>query len=262
MKSPFPGMDPYLEARWGDVHARVATYASDQLNRRLPSDLVARSDEYVAIDLSDEDRPKRYAPDVYVTEYPEVPLLPMNSAMAVAEPIILRIADEPQTLRRVLIHDIESGNRVITAIEFLSRWNKIGVEGRSAYRQKRRQFLERGTNFIEIDLLRDGQYTLFPPQVRMRGRLDTPYRACVIRAANPIDVEIYPFPLPARLPSIRVPLRRTDADVALDLQALIDLVYENGRYALTIDYKNDPDPTLSAADAAWADERLKAAGKR
>ena len=27
MKSPFPGMDPYLEVRWGDLHTRLIVYA-------------------------------------------------------------------------------------------------------------------------------------------------------------------------------------------------------------------------------------------
>jgi hypothetical protein len=42
MKSPFPGMDPYLETRWGDVSASLAVYASDALNRELPLGIVSR----------------------------------------------------------------------------------------------------------------------------------------------------------------------------------------------------------------------------
>jgi hypothetical protein len=34
MKSPFPGMDPWLEAHWGDVHARLIVEASNQLQRQ------------------------------------------------------------------------------------------------------------------------------------------------------------------------------------------------------------------------------------
>ena len=39
MPSPFPGMDPYLEAHWGDVHARLVIYISEQLQMLLPGDL-------------------------------------------------------------------------------------------------------------------------------------------------------------------------------------------------------------------------------
>ena len=35
MRSPFPGMDPYLEQFWGDVHHRLITYASETALRNL-----------------------------------------------------------------------------------------------------------------------------------------------------------------------------------------------------------------------------------
>ena len=45
MPSPFPGMDPYLEPFWLDVHARLVTYAADALAEQLPEDLVASTEE-------------------------------------------------------------------------------------------------------------------------------------------------------------------------------------------------------------------------
>ena len=42
MKNPFPGMNPYLQQRWGDFHTRLTVAMSDALNRFLPSDLEAR----------------------------------------------------------------------------------------------------------------------------------------------------------------------------------------------------------------------------
>ena len=45
MASPFPGMDPYLERFWGDVHSRLVTYACDQIQERLPVDLIAEEYE-------------------------------------------------------------------------------------------------------------------------------------------------------------------------------------------------------------------------
>ena len=40
MPSPFPGMDPYLEQHWGDVHHNLISFAEGWLNERLPRDLV------------------------------------------------------------------------------------------------------------------------------------------------------------------------------------------------------------------------------
>jgi Protein of unknown function (DUF4058) len=52
MPSPFPGMDPYLEQFWRDIHARCIIYAADQLQARLPGDLRARVEERVFVELA------------------------------------------------------------------------------------------------------------------------------------------------------------------------------------------------------------------
>jgi hypothetical protein len=44
MKNPFPGMNPWLEEFWRDVHASVLVLAREQLNTRLTGDLSARVD--------------------------------------------------------------------------------------------------------------------------------------------------------------------------------------------------------------------------
>jgi Protein of unknown function (DUF4058) len=94
----------------------------------------------------------------------------------------------------------------------------------------------------------------YPPAYR------TPYKVCVHRGGK-AKAEIYRVPLRERLPAIRVPLRATDADVPLDLQALTARVYRHGRYD-DIDYTVPPVPPLDADDAAWADALLRSAGKR
>jgi len=45
MKSPFPGMDPYLEDHWLDVHAGLAVFTRDQLRTQMPSGLIVRVEE-------------------------------------------------------------------------------------------------------------------------------------------------------------------------------------------------------------------------
>jgi hypothetical protein len=35
MQSPFPGMDPYLEQHWGDVHHNLISLAQGMLNDHL-----------------------------------------------------------------------------------------------------------------------------------------------------------------------------------------------------------------------------------
>jgi hypothetical protein len=48
MKSPFPGMDPYLDRHWSDVRARLIVYISDQLQPQLGGSLRARVEERLA----------------------------------------------------------------------------------------------------------------------------------------------------------------------------------------------------------------------
>ena len=51
MISPFPGMDPYLEAqgRWRDLHASLITYSRDALNEVLSENYVAQIDEQIRL---------------------------------------------------------------------------------------------------------------------------------------------------------------------------------------------------------------------
>lgn len=65
MKSPFPGMDPYLEQFWRDVHHGLITYARDQLQPNLPESLRARMEERVFVESDDAQ---------YRSPFPDVPL--------------------------------------------------------------------------------------------------------------------------------------------------------------------------------------------
>lgn len=50
MKSPFPGMDPYLEQRWLDLHTRLIVASSRQLQLQLADDLVANIEERLIVE--------------------------------------------------------------------------------------------------------------------------------------------------------------------------------------------------------------------
>jgi hypothetical protein len=59
-----------------------------------------------------------------------------------------------------------------------------------------------------------------------------------------------------------VPLRQSDDDVPLDLQALIEQCYRNGGYDDDIDCHSPPDPPLDREDDSWADALLRSQGRR
>src|SRR5436305_14703680 len=67
MNSPFPGMDPYLEQFWGDVHLTMIARSRAAIQKQLPSDLIARVDERVFVETTDG-QPRDIVPDVRVVE--------------------------------------------------------------------------------------------------------------------------------------------------------------------------------------------------
>jgi hypothetical protein len=227
MPSPFPGMDPYLEQSWGDVHHRLITYATDQLQPTLPGDLRARIEELLT--------------EVHPTgaSFNESP---------------------PEAFIQII--DVASGRRVVTVIEILSPLSKVTGEPRHRYRARQKQLLTAGVNLVEIDLLRSGHWVLALPQDCVPEEIlrCKPFRIVVRRAHKP-QVELYAAALQERLPRIALPLREKDLDVQLDVQAIVDRCYENGGYEDT-DYSRDPDPPLARCDAVWADELLRRLGKR
>jgi hypothetical protein len=263
MKSPFPGMDPYLEARWGDVHARFMVYAADALAPQLPPNLVAHVEEYMSVESDDET--ERFASEVRVEELSPnggAQATADGAAVALADPLLVPTTLPRRTLRSIRILDPDSGNRIVTAVEVLSRTNKVGRQGRAEYERKQRELLDAGASLVEIDLLRAGGHVLTVPYDNFPPDYREPYRVCVVRAWARHQGEIYRAGFRSPLPKVRIPLRPTDTDAVLDLQAILDQVYQKGRYDRLIDYSAEPTPRFDPADAAWADQLLRQQGKR
>lgn len=264
MNSPFPGMDPYLEPHWRDVHSALVTYARDQLQPRLPRDLRARMETRVYVETEDEGV-RGVHPDVKVVEatHPKSNEPANVSGVAVAEPFVVILDEEPVTERLLQIVDVTSGNRVVTLLEFLSPTNKRRGGGMEKYLQKRREARAAGANTVEIDLTRRGRRAAVLPQELAPPEYQSVYQAQVRRATSPARLEIYRVELREALPSIRIPLREQDEDVPLELQPLIELAYSNGGYEADVDYTVEPTPPFETDDdARWGDELLRAAGLR
>jgi hypothetical protein len=254
-------MDPYLEAHWGDVHARLVTHASEMLQAVLPRDLRARVEERVFVE-SAVGRQRSVSPDVRVVERPHQAASIENAGagVGIAQPLIIHVPDEPITQGFIEIRE-SSGERVITVIEFLSPSNKVPGEGQDLYLRKQRELKQAGVSLVEIDLLREGQRVLSIPQSSIPAECWTPYQISVRRGWRPVEIEFYGAPLRERLPVIPIPLRETDDDAPLDLQALVERCYAGGGYD-DLNYEVAPDPPLSPDDAAWADQLLRHAGLR
>src|SRR5437868_2470682 len=140
-KSPFPGMDPYLEECWRDVHHKLCTYACDDIQAQLGAGLHARVDERLVVELPTEAERSIY-PDVRVVEKPGRsawrPVQPA-AGLALAEPLTVDIADEPYEEGFIQIVDTRTGGKVITVVEFLSVSNKFPGKTHEQYLKKREE---------------------------------------------------------------------------------------------------------------------------
>ena len=133
----------------------------------------------------------------------------------------------------------------------------------NGYQRKQSEMLDSNAHFVEIDLLRSGQYTLAPPETGTRSELGHwDYLISLHRADSGADFETWPVLLQNRLPKLTVPLTPESGEISIPLQAVLNRVYEEGNQEAEIDYTKDAEPPLSGADAVWADALLKNAGLR
>ena len=67
------------------------------------------------------------------------------------------------------------------------------------------------------------------------------------RRSNPNNSEsdLYAFNLQNKIPSFSLPLRNKDVEPLLDLQTLINELYDRASFDLVIDYSQQPVPPLS-----------------
>jgi len=245
MASPFPGMDPYIEARglWGDFHSALIGEIDRALAAALPERYVLRSGKrsYTVLSGSEEDETPRVCPDVNVMDAREAD--PSSDG-----PLSLRAFIEMEFRETFLgIYRTEPKRRLVTSIEVLSPSNKyLRSLGRRNYLRKRQALLLGAANLVEIDLLRGG--TRMP---MLDPWPNTPYTLLVARRRSAPSCRVWPAHFQRPLPPLPVPLASPDPDIILDLQPLLAAVYARSRYQRDIDYSQPLQPPLSAAEAEW-----------
>ena len=266
MKSPFPGMDPYIEAcgRWEGYHSHLIEAIYQSIAAVLPQgytvDTATRS--YVVLMEAEGKKEHLAKTDVTITE----PAGGKKSrkkkgGVAVAEPesavdsvLMQAFIAEKFEETFVEIYAEEEERILVTCIEVLSPSNKRrGTEGWQEYERKRQAMLLGRANFIEIDLLRGGdKMPMLTPWP------DSPYTLLVCRASNAPYCRVWPAHFQRRLAVIPVPLLSPEPDLSLDLQPLLDGIYSLGRYNERIDYTRRLAPALPDAEADWVKDLLKA----
>ena len=88
------------------------------------------------------------------------------------------------------------------------------------------------------------------------------YRILVSRSSERPRALLYGFAMRDAIPPFMVPMRPGDSEPVVALQSLLAGLYERAGYDLGVDYRSEPVPPLSGADAAWADALLRAGNLR
>ena len=258
MPSPFPGMDPYIEAKriWSDFHIDLAAEMRAELNTRIQPGYYATAVTYVTYDIIEvaQSSSRAVSPDVSIWRTGlHAPVASGASIIDAPTAQGVAVVETPVRLANVEVREAGS-DTLVTAIEILSPINKRPGSQRQKYLRKRRELLRSEVNVMELDLLRGGERTPLgtsPPPA--------PYYASLARAARRPLIDIWPIQLTTRLPVLPVPLNPPDADVPLDLGAIVRAVYARGGYATRIDYHEAvPPPPLEAEEQTWTDDLLAA----
>lgn len=265
MPNSFPGMNPYLENPqfWRPVHARLIAALDEAIREQLPPAFFTTMEERVYLSLQES-----AYPDVLVlhTQEHSAPNLPSQAATLIAdEPLTIVATQEEITETYLEIRLPGKPERVVAAIEVLSPKNKSRESrGRDVYVAKQKQILDSDTHLIEIDLLREGAYTLAAPYEEVALHHPTPwhYGVCLHRAQAGQIYQIWLSTVQTRQPIFPIPLTPDVPELVVDLNRVVAQVYDDGRFDSRIDYRLEPLPPLAPPDAHWANTLLKNAGLR
>ncbi|NJP08985.1 MAG: DUF4058 family protein [Leptolyngbyaceae cyanobacterium RU_5_1] len=248
MPNPFPGMNPYLEQPefWSDFHNHlIAALARVLIPTLLPTYRVV-IDKWV-YKIADSAAIAIGRPDVAVQQSRTNPT-PVKSAVAASQTVVQPIKVTllmPEEVQQAYLEVRDAATQtVITAIEVLSPANKRG-DGRQKYELKRQHVLESLTNLVEIDLLRSGS-----PLPLEDDTIQNHYRILVSRANTRPIADLYSFNLSDRIPLFPLPLKSEDSEPMVDLQQLVNDLYEQLGYDYFIDYRSNPPLPWLESDVA------------
>jgi Protein of unknown function (DUF4058) len=267
MKSPFPGMDPYIEANglWEDFHDDLIGELKRALAGVLPERYYVQTGErsYIVLAGVDNKEDHLLKPDVGVLAPPgRETKRRAASGTAVAEQTTAdevtarAFIDERYRENFIEIYEEDGGQlRLVTCLEILSPSNKrSNTKGRKLYLRKRNALLLGSAHFVEIDLLRGGA------RMPMLDPLpESPYYVLLCRQERAPYCRVRKAYFDRALPDLTIPLGDNDPDVVLPLQPLVDAVYERSRYARRLDYNKPLTPPLIAEQIAWLQGRLRGA---
>jgi hypothetical protein len=185
-------------------------------------------------------------PDVAVSRGSRTSRPAAAETTTVLEPVTIphEYLEEVRETRVEILH--RSDRSLVTVLDLLSPTNKV-ADGFHEYRNKRKAILTQKIHLVELDLLIGGNRL---PLLRPLPPGD--YYALVSRVEKRPNYDVFAWTVRQPLPSLAIPLRAPDADIVLDLQAVLALTYQRGRYARALAYARPPLAPLDEPDLVWA----------
>jgi hypothetical protein len=240
-------MNPYLEREvaWHDFHERFVILGAGMIGAQVRPHFIVKIDEHIYVhELGDESRRLAGRADLALAPTRR-PSAPAAGAGLLEAPARILLPEVDLVREAYLEIRDRHSQELVTVLELLSPPNKRAGPDRDQYLAKRSQILAGTAHLIEIDLLRGGE------PMPSRQRPACCYSVMVSRVEDRPEASFWPIGLRDALPAVPVPLRPPHRDVALDLRALLDRVYDEAGYEYYV-YGGDPSPPLAPEDASWA----------
>jgi hypothetical protein len=247
-KSPFPGMDPYLEhpRLWQDVHNRLIAALADAITLLVAPRYYVGLERHTYLIKLDEDIPLG-KPDIAIIG-PHTSQKPLDTNLSPSVAVLevdVPISDEVG-VNYLEVREVET-ETLVTLLEILSPVNKVSRKGRQDYEEKRDQIFRTRTNLIEIDLLRSGE----PMQI-VGPTVESDYRILVSRGVKRPRAQLYPFSVRHAIPAFPLPLLPADEEPTVELGEILHALYTRARFDLRLNYTKPPVPPLRDEDGVWA----------
>jgi Protein of unknown function (DUF4058) len=223
MRSPFPGIDPFIEnQKWEDFHTSFISALRDAIVPSVRPKYVVDVERRVYLERIDPSKAAQsLVADAAIYHRFDNPDNNSNGGLATAtEPSILpKVCTVPffEEYRETFI-TIRRGSpsEVVTVIELLSPTIKQrGTLGREQYLEKVQALMTTKASPVELDLLRGGERSTVsdPPSGDFFALVSKP-------RPRPL-AEVYAWPWRDRLPRILISSGSEDPDIALDLQSVM-----------------------------------------
>jgi len=247
MPNPFPGMNPYLESPelWHQVDNRLIVSIADEITPQVAPNYRVSIEERVYTSM--EDLMLVGIADVAVARRDLRDSSPTSATSVLAQPIRVRVPMPEEIVERFLEVKSTQTGVVVCVIEVLSPKNKRDKDGRATYASKRLKILGSATSLVEIDLLRSGDS--MPVLGGTSDHINSVYRILVSRGSCRPDADLFAFGLQDRIPSFPIPLLANDPEPSVDLQTLLNQIYDRARFDLAIDYSKPVKPALPPEEA-------------